>query len=463
MSKINDLTTGSIFKKIVALAIPVLLTSISEMAYNLTDMFWIGKVDDIGFAEESAFSAIGTAGYILWFAFGIILVAKIGISVKVSHYAGVSDLEGIRRYASNGMLLQAGFGLTVSALILLLRHPLIGLFRLDSPVIIEGSLQYLSITGGFFFLQFVINGFVAINEGLGKTSVNLKILPVGLAMNMILDPLFIIGFRMGLQGAAWATVLAQGLTLGVFVLVHLTSRYRVFGFKRNLFHPQSCREILRIGLPAGIQSMFLTICSMIVGIMVVGFGEKVFAAQRVGSQIEQLTWMIGGGFQTALTVFVGQNFGAKNPSRIRKGTLFLASVLLPYAATVALTFALFPGFWIGLFVDNDPETFAFGQQYLRILSVSQIFMMTEALAGGFFSGLGKTRIPSTAGIVGALLRVPLAAVMSGLWGQNGIWWALNLSDGLKGIFLFLASLCFLLRPERLLPKNDPVPEIFLSA
>lgn len=463
MSKINDLTTGSIFKKIFALAVPVLLTSVSEMAYNLTDMFWIGKVDDIGFAEKDALSAIGTAGYILWFAFGIILIAKIGISVKVSHHAGVSDLEGIRRYASNGMLLQTVFGLVVSALILLLRHPLIGLFRLDSPVIYEGSLQYLSITGGFFFLQFVINGFVAINEGLGKTALNLKILPVGLAMNMILDPLFILGFRMGIQGAAWATVVAQGVTLGIFFLVHLISKNRVFGFGKTVFHPQSCREILRIGLPAGIQSMFLTVCSMAVGIMVVGFGEKVFAAQRVGSQIEQLTWMIGGGFQTALTVFVGQNYGARNPARIRKGTLFLASVLLPYAATVALTFALFPGFWIGLFIDSDPEALEYGREYLRILSVSQVFMMTEALAGGFFSGLGKTRIPSGAGIVGALLRVPLAAVMSVYMAQRGIWWALNLSDGLKGTFLFLASLALLLRPERLLPKNTPSPDILVQA
>lgn len=454
MGKIYDLTTGSIFKKIFAIAVPVLLTSISEMAYNLTDMFWIGKVDDIGYAEKDALSAIGTAGYILWFAFGIILIAKIGISVKVSHHAGISDLDGIRRYASNGMMLQTAFGLVVSTLILLLRHPLIGLFRLSSPVIYEGSVQYLSITGGFFFLQFILNGFVAINEGLGKTAVNLRILPIGLVLNMILDPLFILGFRMGIIGAAWATVLAQGVTLGIFVWAHFSSKNRVFGFGRSFFHPQSCGEILRIGLPAGIQSMFLTACSMIVGILVVGFGEKVFAAQRIGSQIEQLTWMVGGGFQTALTVFVGQNYGARNPARIRKGTLFLASLLIPYAGLVALSFALFPGFWIGLFIDSDPETLAFGSEYLRILSVSQIFMMTEALAAGFFSGLGKTRIPSTVGIIGAILRVPLAVGLSVALAQRGIWWALNLSDGLKGFFLFFASVFLLSHPDRLLPKNS---------
>lgn len=458
MSKIYDLTQGSIFKRIMAIALPVLLTSISQMAYNLTDMFWIGKVDEIGILEDVAVSAIGTAGYILWFSFGLILIAKIGTSVKVSHAAGQKNMDGIQKYASNGLLLQVLFGLITSALILIFRRPFILMFGIEegSPVY-ENSIRYLTICGGLYFVQFITNGFAAINEGLGKTFTNLMILPIGLAVNMILDPLMILVWKMGVTGAAVATVVAQIVTLFVYIVVYLCSKQKVFVLHRNVFDPKVSRDICKIGFPAGLQSMFFTTCSIIIGIMVMGFGNEVFAAQRVGSQIEQFTWMIAGGFQTALAVFVGQNFGAKNYLRIKKGTLLLTAILVPYSAIFTLLFFFKSEFFIRLFLDSE-ETVQYGSEYLRIISFSQIFMMVEGIGAGLFHGVGKTKIPSISGIIGNVMRIPLAFLLIGSMAQRGIWWALNISDGFKGTILVVGGIILLMNAEKKTVIPDPVPE-----
>lgn len=437
MNKVYDLTEGSIFKKIITIALPVLLTSISQMAYNLTDMFWIGKVDDIGIVEDVAVSAIGTAGYILWFSFGLILIAKIGTSVKVSHSVGKKDMEGVQKYASNGLLLQILFGLMTSALILIFRRPFVLMFNIeDGSAVYQNAIQYLTICGGFYVVQFITNGFAAINEGLGKTFTNLLILPIGLAVNMILDPLMILVWKMGVAGAAYATVIAQVVTLMVYILVYIFNKQKVFVLHREVFDLRVSKEICKIGFPAGIQNMFFAGCSIIIGIMVMDFGNPVFTAQRVGSQIEQFSWMIAGGFQTALTVFVGQNYGAKNNARIKKGTLLISSILIPYSAIIALVFLTSSESLIRIFLSSE-DSVAFGKEYLKIISFSQVFMMAEGIASGVFHGVGKTKIPSISGIIGNIMRIPLAFLLIPSMAQRGIWWSLNISDGFKGTFLII--------------------------
>jgi len=179
----------------------------------------------------------------------------------------------------------------------------------------------------------------------------------------------------------------------------------------------------------------------------VEFGTVAMAASRVGSQIEQFTWMIGGGFQTAITVFVGQNFGAGKFDRIRRGTLGLSALLMPYAAIIAILFALRAETLVRLFVD-EADTVAFSTEYLSLISFAQPFMMLEAIGGGLFNGVGLSKIPSFSGITGNVLRIPLARLLIPTLAQNGVWWALNLSDAFKGGFLLLAGIFLLFRLEK---------------
>jgi len=192
MRKIYNLTEGSILKKLLIVALPVLLTTITQMAYNFTDMFWIGRVDNIGMMEGEAITAIGTASYMTWLAFGVIIIAKIGTSVKISHAVGEKKEHNIDVYAVNGLFLELVLGIIVSILILIFKEEFLLIFNIDNPVVTEYALMYLPIVGGLVFIPFLMNGFSAINEGLGQTRINLIILAIGFVMNIVLDLLIIL-------------------------------------------------------------------------------------------------------------------------------------------------------------------------------------------------------------------------------------------------------------------------------
>jgi putative MATE family efflux protein len=453
LSTSYNTTEGSILRKLLAIAIPVLLTSISQMAYNLTDMFWLGQVDTIGLSESETIAGVGTAGYITWFAFGLILIGRIGTSVKVSHAVGEKNPAKITKYASNGLFILIAFGIIFSGSVLIFQHQILGLFQITNPQVIQYALDYLRIVGGLLVIQFAISGFAAMNEGLGKTKKNFLVLVIGLALNIALDPLFILVFQWGVSGAALATILSQGISLLVFIGLHVFAKEKVLKISLKAIDSSAMREIIRIGVPSGVQSMIFTSISIYLARMVYVYGENVMTAQRIGTQIEQFTWMIGGGFQTALGVFVGQNYGAKQFARIKKGTILLSSILIPYAIFIALLL-LFEAEWLmRLFVD-DERIIAHGKVYLQIISLAQIFMMMEAIGSGLFNGIGKTKVPSVIGIVGNALRIPLAIVLVSSFQEQGIWWSLNISDIGKGTALVIASLWMIPRLETWYQKDQ---------
>ncbi len=453
MKKIYNLTEGSILKKLLLVALPVLLTTITQMAYNFTDMFWIGRVDNIGLMEGEAITAIGTASYMTWLAFGIIIIAKIGTSVKISHAVGEKKEHNIDVYASNGLFSQFSLGIVVSILILIFKEEFLGIFNIDNPVVMEYALRYLPIVGGLVIFPFLMNGFSAINEGLGQTKINLIVLSIGFIMNIILDPILILVLRMGIEGAAIATVFSQAMTVLIFYFVYRRFNPHHNLFKISNFDLKAIKDIFRIGLPVGIQSMLFTVISIYIARMVYVYGSDVVGSQRLGAQIEQLTWMIGGGFQTAITVFVGQNIGAKQYTRIRKGLIYISLILLAYALSIAGLLYFAAAWLMKVFVD-DQVIIDHGRNYLQIVSVAQIFMMMEAIGAGMFNGLGKSIFPSLNGIIGNLLRIPFALILSISMNESGIWWALNISCIFKGTVIILAAMMMLSRIERLRLKTS---------
>ncbi|MFA7076358.1 MAG: MATE family efflux transporter [Candidatus Izemoplasmatales bacterium] len=436
MNRVFNVTEGLILKKMLILALPILLTTLSQIAYNLTDIFWIGRVDSIGMVETNAVAAVGTVSYLTWFAFGFILIAKIGTSVKVSHAVGKKEHKDINVFASNGLLLEAVLGVFLSVLILIFKNEFLGIFNIDTPQIIEYALMYIPIIGGFLFIQFIVNGFIAINEGLGQTRINLWVLALGFVFNMALDPILIIVFKFGITGAAIATVSSQFITLIVFFIIYKkhNPNLKVFRFKN--FDLSAMKKIISIGLPVGIQSMFFTIISIYIARRVFEFGPNVVAGQRIGVQIEQLTWMIASGFQSAITVFIGQNFGAKEFKRIKRSVWDISLILVPYALIISLLLLFIPESLMRIFVSDD-LTVSYGVMYLRIISLSQIFMIIESIGAGFFNGIGKSYVPSIIGIIGNLTRVPLVIVLTVSMLENGIWWSLNFSTIFKAFIIII--------------------------
>lgn len=166
------------------------------------------------------------------------------------------------------------------------------------------------------------------------------------------------------------------------------------------------------------------------------------AVQRVGSQLEAFAWMIASGFQVALASFVGQNFGAKRYDRIKEGYRVSIKLLVPYGILISILMFIFAEQLFSIFFDN-PDTLAIGKTYLRILSVSQLFMIVELATAGVFNGLGKTFYPSVVGVSGNLLRIPIAIILGASMGYAGIWWGVSISSIVKGLVLVTWLVYFL--------------------
>ena len=432
--KTNNLTQGSILSALFKLAIPIMGTSFVQMAYNMTDMIWVGRVG------SRAVAAVGTAGFFTWLAMAFILIPKIGAEVGVAQSIGKNDMKEAKVYIKHTLQMIVVIALIYALSLITFRKPLIGFFNLGEPDIIQNAINYLVIISFGLVFYFINPVFTAIFNGYGESRTPFIINSIGLLVNMVLDPLLILGLgpipRLEVAGAAIATVIAQAVVTLIFVL---NARMRPELFSGlNLFKAPDMahiNKIFKLGLPVALQSGLFTVFAMVIARIIAQWGPIPIAVQKVGSQIEAVSWMTAGGFQTAMSTFVGQNYGAKNWDRISKGYMVGLAIMtvIGIFTTGLLYFGARPIFSIFI---PEAESISYGVVYLKILALSQLFMCIELTTAGAFNGLGNTVPPSIIGIVFNALRIPGALILSATsLGLNGVWWAISISSIFKGVIL----------------------------
>jgi len=424
--KLKDLTYGAILKNLLIIALPLTLTNLVNMAYNLTDMYWIGKVG------YQAVTAIGTAGMFMWLAYGFFTLASSGTQIKVSHAVGEKDYEKLREYAITGLKIALFVGLAYGVVIFLFRSYAIDLYEIPTQLTADWAKTYLGIVAFAVVFLAINNAYVGILNGLGNSTTVLLISTSGLAVNMILDPIFIHVLDMGVAGAALATLIASMVPTILFTRFALKHTNIFEDFKLFRIHKDHVRVITKLSIPTSVQSLMFTLIAMSISKIVIDFGEEAMAVQRLGSQIESLTWMIGMGANIAISVYVGQNFAAGKWRRLIKGYVLMFGIMSVYGAIITVFLYLAGGQLFDVFLD-ETYVIEMGATYLKILSLSQLGMMIETICAGAFYGLGKTKIPSIISIVGNVLRLPLAMYLSNQFGVEGIWWAITISSILKGL------------------------------
>ncbi len=449
---VTDLTSGNILRKLLAVAIPIMGTSLMQMAYNLTDMFWLGQG-----VSSAAVAASGAAGMYLWLSMALLLVGRLGAEIGVSQNIGRGDLPAAKRFAHNAIFLAAALGLGYGLSMVVFKRPLIALFGIGEAELAGTAVDYLSIVGlgiPFTYISAAITG--AFNAS-GNSRLSFWANFIGLILNMLLDPLMIIVFGWGINGAAIATVLAQAVVCMLFLFYLKRHRARPFATFEFLRRPDKacCAQIFRWSLPTGLESGLFTLLAMVTTRQVASFGTDPITVQRIGSQIESLSWLIGGGFGTAVTSFVGQNYGARKWSRIHQGTRIATRAMLIYGVAVAAVLFFGGKLLYAVFVPEE-HIQLLGVDYLRILAACEVFACLEGMSGGAFRGLGKTLPPAAISIASNVLRVPLAYVLAATpLGLNGIWWAVSITCAMRGAGMFL---WYKLR-ERELPTRDEAPVI----
>ncbi|MDU4890064.1 MAG: MATE family efflux transporter [Clostridium sp.] len=430
-----NLTEGPIASSLIKLSLPIMGTSFIQMAYNLTDMIFIGK------KGSDAVAAVGTAGFFTWFAVAVILLSKAGAQIKVAQSIGMKNEEETKNYIKTSIQLNVILALAYIGAIWLFHNQMIGFFRLGSEVVIAYTKQYLLIvsTG---LVCFSINPLLtAILTASGDSHTPFIINSIALGVNIVLDYVLISGIgpfpELSVAGAAIATVTAQ--VVGTLCFIGVIIKRKDKRFKQNYLSKldfEHVKTITKLGAPVALQEGLFSIFSMTLARLIAPFGSVAIAVQKVGSQIESISWMTAEGFSASLSAYVGQNYGARKYDRIKKG--YKITMMLACSIGIFATLFLILGrdFLISIFI-NEPQAIAMGSDYLIILGLSQIFMCMEITTAGAFNGMGRTEIPSFVGITLTCARIPMAMALASipLLGINGVWWSISISSILKGIVL----------------------------
>ena len=449
VSNTCDLTQGGIFKKLLQVAVPIMGTQLMQMAYNLTDMFWLGRMQN----SVTAVAASGLAGMFLWLGVALMMIGRMGAEIGTSQNLGRSNTDTARGYAQDSTGIALILGILYGAVLVLFTEPLVALLQVKEQDVFASTCIYLRIVGLGIPLTYVSAAITGVFNGAGNSRLGFWANAVGLVVNMVLDPLMILQFGWGVGGAAIATVIAQGMVLLLFVWFAKRHPQRPFEHFRILgrMNRTRIRQILRWSLPVAFESGVFTMLAMVVtGMVSAWYGETAVAVQRVGSQIESLSWLIGGGFSSAITAFVGQNYGAGKWKRIRRCYHISLGVLLLWEVMVTLLLVFGGRFIFSLFLRDPPEIVDMGATYLFILAGCQLFMALEGACYGAFRGVGKTLPPSLCSIISNLIRPVLCWMFAQWMGLNGLWMGITVSAALRGIFMFIWYTLY----ERRIPHID---------
>lgn len=430
MQGTKNLTQGPINKQLFNLAMPIMATSFIQMAYNLTDMAWVGRLG------SEAVAAIGSVGILTWMSSSISLLNKVGSEVSVGQSIGAKNQEDARNFASHNITIALIISVCWASLLFLFADPIIKVYDLKQNIT-ENAVEYLRIVSTGLPFVFLSAAFTGIYNAAGRSKIPFYISGIGLIMNIILDPIFIFGLNLGTNGAAYATWLSQATVFLIFVYQlrfrdALLGRFPFFTSLKKRY----TKRIIRLGFPvAALNTLFAFVNMFLCRTASEQGGHIGLMTFTTGGQIEAITWNTSQGFSTGLSAFVAQNYAAGKLDRVVKSwhtTLWMTGI---FGTFCTLLFVFYGNEVFSIFV---PEQAAYeaGGVFLRIDGYSQLFMMLEITMQGMFYGIGRTVPPAITSIVCNYLRIPLALFFIQLgMGVEGIWWAVSATTIAKGLIL----------------------------
>lgn len=432
ISGAKDLTQGPILRQLYNLAIPIMGTSFVQMAYNLTDMAWVGRLG------SESIAAVGSVGILTWMASSIALLNKVGSEVSVGHSVGMQDAKMARNFASHNITISIIISIILGTIFFSFSRGIISLYGLSDSITFN-AVNYLKIISTALPFVFMSAAFSGIFNACGRTIVPFYINGVGLIMNMVLDPLLIFVFHMGTNGAAIATWIAQFTVFILFV-------YKL-KFKKALFNgipfivslkKEYTKKILKLGVPVALLNTLFAFVNIILGKSASAQGGHLgLMTLTTGGQIEAVSWNTSQGFSSALSSFVAQNYAAGKKNRITKAFKITIGLASFFGLLSSFAFIFYGNEIFSIFVP-EAEAYTTGGRYLTIDGYSQIFMMIEITTQGMFYGVGRSLPPAIISIGCNYFRIPLSIFLISLgMGLDGIWWSISITSIMKGIICII--------------------------
>ena len=399
------MTEGSIPKHIIRFAVPLFLGNLFQQLYNAADTLIVGRL-----LGDSALAAVSSSGSLLFLLVGFFSGIFMGAGVVISQYYGAKDVSGMRRAVHSTLLfaLASGVFLTIAATLL---APQILVWMDTPPEVLPRAVSYVRVYFSGVLSMILYNACMSIMQAVGDSRHPLYYLIISSLINIVLDILFIAAFHYDVGSAALATVISQFVSvfLCLFRLMRIDADYRI-DLRALRFDGEMLGKIIRYGLPSGFQNSIIAFANVVVQSNINAFGEAAMAGCGAYAKIEGFAFLPVTCFTAAITTFVGQNLGAQEYERTKKGARFGILVAIVMAECIGLCIYVTAPFLIGLFTDGA-EAIAFGVDKAHICSVFFCLCAMSHCFAAVLRGAGRAVVPMLAMMCcWCVIRVSILAI-----------------------------------------------------
>ena len=400
----NDMTTGNPVKLILLFSIPLLIGNIFQQFYSMVDTIIVGR-----FVGVEALAAVGTTGSMVFLVNGFVMGLTSGFAVLISQKYGAKDEAGVKKAVASSITLSIIATIIVTFISVISAKPLLALMNTPSNIMKDASTYIIILYAGNVAIIFY-NMMAAILRALGDSKTPLYFLIVSSVLNIILDLVLIINFKMGVAGAAYATVISQGVS-ALLCVIYTYKKYKILRLKKEDFKVKKkyYRKHLKIGIPMALQFSITAIGIMTVQSAINIFGSTVIASYAASSKVLQLVMQPATTLGVTMATYCGQNIGAKRYDRIKLGVKKCVQISIITSLISAMVLIFLGKYFVMMFVSNpDAEILSYAQQVLNISAIffiplGLIFVYRNAL-----QGIGDSFIPMMAGVYELVARAVVA-------------------------------------------------------
>ncbi len=395
-TKKNSLTEGPLTIQIIKFIVPLMLTGFLQLLYNSVDSIIVGRFDG-----KNALAAVSSVGSLVNLLTNVSMGLAVGAAVTISHDYGAKDDKGVQKTVHTSYLVAIVAGLIVGIFGFVFSRTF--LVWMDSPEdVLPLSTTYLKI----FFIgmpaNLIYNFGASILRSVGDTKRPLIFLTISGLSNVIMNIIFVAGFRMGVSGVAWATVISQVIS-AVMVVIYQMHRDDCIKLdvKKLHIHMDKLKKIIVIGLPAGIQGSLFAVSNVIIQSSVNLFGSMVMAANGAAASLEGFVWTAMNAVHQAAQTFVGQNVGAKKYDRINKVTFTCLAVVIVVGVVFGYAIIFLGEPLLGFYLPDNPEAIPLGMLRLRYIESFHFLCGCMDVMVGAQRGLGMSITPMITSLVGS--------------------------------------------------------------
>ncbi|WP_270850421.1 MATE family efflux transporter [Faecalibacillus faecis] len=383
----QDLTKGSIVKAIILFSVPLLIGNLFQQLYNAVDSYVVGN-----YVGKVALAAVGASTPIINMLIGFFMGISTGAGVVIAQFFGAGDLSKMKKAIHNSIALTLVIGVVLTVVGLVFNDPILKAIGVPSDVFSEAS-TYLSIYFWSLIFVMIYNMGSGILRSVGDSKRPLYFLIFSSVINIVLDFLFVKNFGFGVAGAGYATLIAQAISaiMVMYVLMKTEDSYKVV-LKDIKFDKEILLKIIKIGLPTGFQQSIVSLSNVIVQSYINVYGASVIAGYSVTIKIDGFVNLPLQAFNMAITTFVGQNIGAKQYNRVKKGayiTTFLAMVTIGFFVVIMYFFGRD---FIALF-NQEKDVIDAGRLMQLTFLPFYIFLPINQVINGVLRGAGRSAVP----------------------------------------------------------------------